>query len=348
MIDRSHPAPPPERAPSTAPVGPPAPTPAARAALDGLLARQRDRFAALDPGLPEPTLPTAAELLLIGSPAGDVAAAVTEHSWPAGSGALLWSAAHVTELFPVPADTGPAGWAALLTAWRDRFSARLHDPDSAAVVTWPSRDVVATRVLLDHGLVPLAVLAVRPPGPPPTAPDDPTLRIRRAGADDLEACVHLALEELAYSSHVGGSVARADAAQVKRTVLRDRLGRGEPTWLAERHGVTVGLLECGRARAEPGSWLATLLPAGSWGYVNCAAVTVGARGTGVGRALLAAALPVLDDPDDGSIDGRAGGGRGTYLYYNPPNPLSSVFWPRAGYRPLWTLWETRPAATLRA
>jgi hypothetical protein len=41
------------------------------------------------------------------------------------------------------------------------------------------------------------------------------------------------------------------------------------------------------------------------------------------------------------------GTRGTYLYYNPPNPISSVFWPRQGYRPLWTLWEVRPATALR-
>jgi hypothetical protein len=43
----------------------------------------------------------------------------------------------------------------------------------------------------------------------------------------------------------------------------------------------------------------------------------------------------------------AAGVRGSYLYYNPPNPLSSVFWPRQGYRPLWTVWEARPASALR-
>jgi hypothetical protein len=41
------------------------------------------------------------------------------------------------------------------------------------------------------------------------------------------------------------------------------------------------------------------------------------------------------------------GAVGTYLYYNPPNPLSSVFWHRQGYRPLWTLLEIRPASALR-
>jgi hypothetical protein len=41
------------------------------------------------------------------------------------------------------------------------------------------------------------------------------------------------------------------------------------------------------------------------------------------------------------------GAIGTCLYYNPPNPLSSVFWPRQGYRPLWTTWQTSPAWALR-
>jgi hypothetical protein len=41
------------------------------------------------------------------------------------------------------------------------------------------------------------------------------------------------------------------------------------------------------------------------------------------------------------------GATGTFLYFNPPNPLASVFWARQGYRPLWTNWELRPASALR-
>jgi hypothetical protein len=41
------------------------------------------------------------------------------------------------------------------------------------------------------------------------------------------------------------------------------------------------------------------------------------------------------------------GTAGTFLYYNPPSPLASIFWPRQGYRPLWTSWELRPASALR-
>ncbi len=162
------------------------------------------------------------------------------------------------------------------------------------MVTWPSRDVVATRVFLDHGLIPLAVLAVRAPAPAPAPPPDPTLRVRPAGPGDLDACVRLALEELAYSSQVGGSLARPDAEAVKRTTIRDRLGRGEPTWLAERDGVVVGMIECGLADAGPGVWLGNLLPSGVWGYVNCASVTAAERSRGVGAHLVATALGALE------------------------------------------------------
>ena len=316
--------------------------------LPALLEQQRRRFAALDAGLPEAPGPPAGDVLLVDSAGGDAAGVVTEHSWPTGSGPLLWSAAHVTELYPVLGTSGAAGLDALLEAWRSRFGPRLHDPDSAAVVTWPSHDVAATRVLLDRGLAPLAVLAVRAPSPlsplsPPPPPPSPVpsgVQVRPAGPEDLDECLRLALAELHYSSQVGGSIVRPEAEAVKRTTLRDRLGRGEPTWIAERDGGAVGVLECGHTDAAPGTWLGGLLPTGPWGYVNCASVAAGERGTGVGRALMAAAMPELQRPRPAPV-------RGTYLYYNPPNPLSSVFWPRLGYRPLWTLWETRPASSLR-
>ncbi|GLZ52114.1 GNAT family N-acetyltransferase [Actinomycetospora sp. NBRC 106378] len=311
--------------------------------LAELLEVQRRRFAALDARLPEAVAPPPGDIVVVGTPPHRVAGVVTHHTWPAGSGPLLWSAAQVSELHPVVGAAGHAPLHALVEAWRGRLlSAVLREPDSAATVTWPSRDVVATRVFLDHGLVPLAVLAVRPPGPLPAPPPDPAVDVRRATPDDLDACVRLALEELAYSSQVGGSIVRADAEAVKRTAIRDRLTRGEPTWIALRGDRAVGMMECGRTESAPGTWLAGLLPHGAWGYVNCASVTSAERGSGVGHRLAAAALPELEATESGLP------GRGTYLYYNPPNPLSSVFWPRVGYRPLWTLWEVRPAGGLRS
>jgi GNAT superfamily N-acetyltransferase len=309
--------------------------------LTDLLAVQRRRFAALDPRLPEAPAPPPGDIVVVGTPPHRVAGVVTHHSWPAGSGGLLWSAAQVSELHPVIGGAGHGPLHALVDAWRGHLLPDLlRDHDSAATLIWPSRDVVATRVFLDHGLMPLAVLAVRARGPVGEPAPDPALVVRRAEPDDLEVCVRLSLEELAYSSQVGGSLMRHDAEGVKRTMIRDRLGRGEPTWLAERRGVAVGMIECGHAEAAPGTWLANLLPAGMWGYVNCASVTPSERGTGVGTHLVATAVAALEDAGRREV-------RGTYLYYNPPNPISSVFWPRAGYAPLWTLWEVRPAAGLR-
>lgn len=313
--------------------------------LTDLLAVQRHRLAALDPRLPEAAAPPPGDIVVVGKPPHRVAGVVTHHTWPAGSGPLLWSATQVSELHPVIGAAGHAPLHALVDAWRGRLlPVVLAEPDSAATITWPSRDVVATRVFLDHGLVPLAVLAVRPPGPYPAPPPDPDLVVRRAGLADLEGCVRLALEELAYSSQVGGSLLRPDAEALKRATIRDRLGRGEPTWVAERDGRLVGMVECGQAESAPGSWLASLVPPGAWGYVNCASVTSAERGSGVGHRLVAAALPELEAGFRGRADLPV---QGTYLYYNPPNPLSSVFWPRAGYAPLWTLWEVRPARALR-
>ena len=145
------------------------------------------------------------------------------------------------------------------------------------------------------------------------------------------------LAEQSYSALVGGTVLRPNAAELKHTMLAGRLRRGEPIWVAERDGAVVGLAECGYSDAVPGSWTATRLLPGRWGYVNCTSVLPEARGQRVGRALMTHVHATF----------AAAGVRGSYLYYNPPNPLSSVFWPRQGYRPLWTVWEARPASALR-
>ena len=71
--------------------------------------------------------------------------------------------------------------------------------------------------------------------------------------------------------------------------------------------------------------------------MNNVVTAPGDRGSGFGRALMAHVHREL----------HRGGATRTYLYYNPTNPLSSVFWHRQGYRPLWTMWEVRPAAALR-
>lgn len=318
-----------------------------------LLRAQSARLSALDPELPdEHPLPRRGEPIMARIGGGEaVAGLATRTSNPPGTLQSLWSAAECFELFPLVGDRPRAGMDALLHAWR----ARLHEQgvpaeDSSCVVTWPSRDVEASRALLDHGFVPLSCLAVRPPSPAQNAKLPGTVKVRRAGPDDLDAVVELGLAELDYAALVGGSTRRADAAQLKRRAAHVRLNPArqagpqrssrrvseDPVWLAEQDGEAVALAECGwtdTARHHSGQRLRT----GEWAYVNCVSVLEPARGTGVGSGLVALAHAEFE---------RAGV-LGSFLYYNPPNPLSSVFWPRQGYRPLWTIWEVRPATALR-
>jgi len=309
-----------------------------------LLAAQAARFGALDPLLPRAgSIPHGRVLTAVLPDGRRVAGVLLTASYPPGSLPSLWSARDVRELVPLVGAAGGCGLDALLHAWRELQERDGVPPaDSAAVVTWPSRDVEATRVLLDHGFVPLSVLAVRCPGtPPPPASGQrgngpPTARIRRATPRDLDTVHELAMFELQYSALVGSATLRDDAAELKRGSLRARLLRQDPVWLAELDGVAVALAECSWTEPDPESW-AVRLPPGRWGYVNCVSVRPEVRGTGVGRQL-------MDRVHD---EFHREGSVGTYLYYNPPNPLSSVFWPRQGYRPLWTIWEVRPAGALR-
>ncbi|MGO1053762.1 GNAT family N-acetyltransferase [Crossiella sp. CA198] len=303
-----------------------------------LLAAQTAHFAGLDPLLPVAAGLARGDAVSAALPdGGRVAGMVTFTEYPPGSASRLWSAARVWELVPVLGGAGGAGMDALLRAWQHRMAGQADfDPDSACVLNWPSRDVTATRALLDHGLVPLSVLAVRErlgatarrPGP---------LTVRRARTADLDAAVELSMLELEYSALVGSATIRPDAAALKREALATRLRSGDPVWLAEHDGVVLGLAECGWTDSGPHTAAAARLPHGRWGYVNCVSVLPGARGSGVGQLLMATAHAEFE---------RAGVA-GSYLYFNPPNPLSSVFWARQGYRPLWTMWEIRPAGALR-
>ncbi|SDG91897.1 Acetyltransferase (GNAT) family protein [Lentzea fradiae] len=301
----------------------------------GLVAAQSARFAALDPLLPPAAEPPLDGHVLTAALADGarVAGVVSHQSFEPRSITQLWSAAEVWELLPLIGTT--QGMDALLTRWRKYLDTQDIGEDTACVVHWPSRDTRAARAFLDHGLVPLSVLAVRLRAPHQQL--HRTLTIRRATPNDLEVVLELSLAELEYSSSVGSTVVRPDAAATKRRALAERLANASPIWLAERDGIAVALAECAIVSSAPGTAAAARLPQGRWGYVNCVSVLPGARGTGIGQQLVAHVHQEL----------HRMGTVGTYLYYNPPNPLSSVFWPRQGYRPLWTVWEVRPASALR-
>ena len=307
---------------------------------DRLIEAQSARFTRLDPLLPAAARPPEGEVVTAALADGARVAGVFVHStFELGTASSLWSALSVWELHPLIGDGGGEAMEALLRGWRGLMDRTEPGPDSACVVTWPSRDVESTKALLDHGFLPLSCVGVRLAGQPtgievPGAGDTTIRPVRPA---DLDSALDLALDELEYSSLVGATVWRPGAAELKRDTLARRLEQGDPMWLAERDGVAVGLVECWLTDAKPDSWTATRLPLGRWGYVNCLSVAPEARGSGVGRDLMAVAHREL----------AARGAIGTFLYFNPPNPLSTVFWARQSYRPLWTIWEVRPAGAFR-
>ena len=301
-----------------------------------LLAAQTSRFAGLDPLLPAAVPPPDGEALVAALPDGDrVAAILTRTTHSPGAAATLWSALDVWELHPLLGGASGAALDVLLRRWVAVLAATPPGPDSSCVVCWPSRDVHASEVLLAHGFVPLSVLAVRTG--PPAEPEPSSVSVRRAGPADLDFLVESAVAEVVYSSRVGGAVLRPGARAIKRAGLTVHLVQEDPIWIAERDGAPVGHAEGWQTVSAPASWAETRVRHGRWGYVNCLSVAPTARGTGVGRALMDAA----------HADLLSGGAVGMFLYYNPPNPISPVFWTRQGYRPLWTVWELRPASALR-
>ncbi|OQO91950.1 GNAT family N-acetyltransferase [Saccharomonospora piscinae] len=246
--------------------------------------------------------------------------------------AALWQPSVVWELAPVSPDPGADGMAALLAALRERVRRERPGPDSACGVTWPSRDLAAATALVAHGFAPYAVLAVREARRADDAHDDAPVRVRPvsgvAAAPELTA---LWLAEREYALAVGAAIAREGAEGLLAREVRRVLAEGEPVWLAEADGLAVGMALCRPPAPRP------RLPDGAWLHVETMSVRPGHRGRGVGRALAAAVHTA-------AVDGRA---RGTSVFYSPHNALSSVFWHRQGYRPLWTFWEARPATAAR-
>jgi GNAT superfamily N-acetyltransferase len=300
-----------------------------------LLAAHRARFAAVDALLPPAAPPADGRRLDAATADGTrVAGVLQRHKLGPGDVPMLWSAADVWQLFPYFGDTGTEGADLLLRRLKDTVEEERTGEDSSCVVVWPSRDAEAIRAFLDHGLVPMGALGVRTA--PPGEADD-TVTVRRAGPDDFATALDLAAATFDYTGLVAAPH-RANTAELLAPSLREALAEDEPAvWLAEADGEIVALAHCAWVDAAEGTAAGELLPAGRWGYVNNVVTVPGRRGGGFGRALLARVHQEL----------HRGGATRSYLYYNPTNPLSSVFWHRQGYRPLWTSWEVRPASALR-
>jgi GNAT superfamily N-acetyltransferase len=319
--------------------------------LAGLGQRVTQRLRALDPLLPATMpLPSDCGAGLVLGPAGQpVAASWCEH-WQCEPDALdkTWGAARRFQLTALIGgrDVG-SSLDELLSHWRDHLATvpgSDHD-DTAAIVTWPSRDTAGVGTLLRRGFAPRAVIAARPTGgrsaePGRSGAKDNNLgagvRIRRAGPDDIDAVVRLALEVIRFDAEVSSVTERPATAAALWQELEGMLARPRPwTWLAERDGTAIGMVT-----AEPpdqAAWIAPLVGPAPAAYLLLMGVQAGQRGSGVGAAL-AAQL---------HHEAAAAGVAVMLLHYAQVNPLSAPFWSQQGYRPLWTVWEASPASTVR-
>jgi GNAT superfamily N-acetyltransferase len=309
------------------------------------------RWQAIDPLLPEPSEPavTCGVDLTVTSADGQVVAAGSCRHLKQKPGTLeiAWGAASQFALTPWVAgsDVGPA-LGQLLARWRSHVASlpAAADDDSAAVVRWPGRDIDGVRALLEHGLRPLTVIAARPAArrilsaaadPGSGGSLDATVRIRAAGPGDLDAIERLIMAMMHYDAHFGAVRVRADTARAAREFAARVLAASEPwTWLAERDDLPVGFVQA--EVREAARWIASAVRPQPVAYLGQMSVLPAERGTGVGSALVGYLHREID----------AIGVAVTLLHHAQLNPLSTPFWSRMGYRPLWTLWEVRPAASL--
>lgn len=300
------------------------------------------RWQAIDPLLPAPvTTPgCGAELTVTGADGQPSAIGTCEH-WTGEPGTLdlTWAAARRFLLTAHVA--GPDIGAALdqlLACWREHLAATpgTDADDTAAVVTWPSRDIDGIRALMRHGFQPQSVVAARVMGRPSGHADAAPVRIRRAGPADIDAVTYLGVEEVRYDAHFGGVTERPDTADAMRREVAAQLAGPEPwIWLAERDGAAIGLVTA--ERPEAAAWIAPLSGRAPVSYIPVLIVQPGERGYGTGAALAAELHRQLE----------AAGIAVALLHYEQTNPLAAPFWGQQRYRPLWTSWEARPARAVR-
>ncbi|AYY14487.1 GNAT family N-acetyltransferase [Actinobacteria bacterium YIM 96077] len=239
---------------------------------------------------------------------------------------------------------------ALLETWRERLAT--DDPteiETAASITWPSRDTAPLPALAQYGFSPTAVIAVRGAAAAAAADiadagraqtteglhPESNVRIRVAEPEDLESAVSLHMELLRFDEQFGTCTVRAATEDALRANLASSLARGDGTHiLAERYGKPVGLAIV--SLPEHTGWLTGLVAADRIGYVACLSVRATFRGQGLGRALMRVAHRRLYDSGVDTI----------LLHHALANPHSTPFWCALGYRPLWTQWAARPGTPM--
>lgn len=219
---------------------------------------------------------------------------------------------------------------ALLEEWEGRLTG-LDDPDTAAIVTLPSRETGEVLPLVRHGFSPLTVVAERRAGwETPVRRSD--VIVRAATLADLDVAVELDMHTLRYDEQFGMLTVRPNSKKLIRDALAGVLERDyEAMWLAVRDDTPIGMVYVDMP-ADAG-WMERYAEVRPYSYLGHLGVRPDARGTGAGNALVRHVHSLVD----------SSGVAATLLHHALPNPRSTPFWYSHGYRPRYTLWVRRPA-----
>lgn len=235
----------------------------------------------------------------------------------------LW-VAEVTQkfsmLFPKPPTTETID--ALLSSWL----AASNPSGVELLVSLPAMLAEATVPLASRGFVPLATTAVRrvQDTPDPIVPASLAVGPPEVSERDvlLDLLVELHDEELAY----GSSRPHPRARDHYGSYLDAALNQPDWTWVARKDGQPVGLVSL--SPPEESQWVAPLTSIAPVAYLGFAITTASARGLGAGPALVAHAMR----------QAQRSGCQAVVLDHAALSPISSTFWHRRGFRPLWTRW----------
>jgi GNAT superfamily N-acetyltransferase len=152
------------------------------------------------------------------------------------------------------------------------------------------------------------------------------ISVREATPEDLDVVDRLVDEEARF--HAGSPIFRPYLRDQTREAVRSALAEslratGSVHLLARVQGEDVGVIEIGPGRGSP-----LYIPEHA-AYIGDTAVLERYRGTGVGAALVDAALGW----------GREHGYRATTLHFATANALSASFWTGLGFEP--AMWHLR-------
>lgn len=147
---------------------------------------------------------------------------------------------------------------------------------------------------------------------------DTEVAIRIGGVDDLDAIVELSLLEMRhrFTPPIYSPAHPSSVDDVRANHVR-QLDAGAVHFLATLHGEDIGLLTIERSSPAP-----RLCPSGQ-PYIGPTSTRPAARGRGVGRDLVEAALDwaFFENMRTVSVD------------FQPANPLGRSFWLRSGFKP---------------